>query len=581
MNHIVKYNVFESFAYENGCIMLELPISNWNEILSIINEEDIYDVQGGKIPFGLQKRAHLTLLYPIKNDVTFDEVRQKLDGVVKDEPINIVTKKIEVFDGNNYDILVIKVEDNPYLKKVHNYLSSHLPNYNKHSFNPHITIGYIKKGTGDKYCKDLRLEINGIDTITYSHKGEDSLYKVNESIYDLKFTDDESNQWVKLMNQYKDSFDTFIGFLISNIFDKYDIDELTKSNSGSLETGHPYWYGPHFTLGDGAVDGIIINIEQLESEMSKDIFTDLKTILKDLERLTGLRVGSTGLSWYNDRDHLKKFRIKMEFDLDPYFDLDVDKLMKTNENKMWYKTIPEMLNFLKSKSSIPWLFLDTETTGLLGPKHEQLTQVSALATNYDFNSNSFDEIGSFDEKIKLTSEIKTRYNQPDGGNRRILSFNHYGSGSYKYKDEKQIVDEFFDWMSEFSPCLLIAQNAGFDMQMLSGRYGHKINNEVLDTKMLIQLYFLPLIQKLAETNPKYKQMVDGIGTSTRDNGLISSSMSKIGPALGINMSGYHDALTDCRITIQMYQKIVDLLDQHKNLDIYKYQTERIKSIRTK
>ena len=112
MNHIVKYNVFESFAYENGCIMLELPISNWNEILSIINEEDIYDVQGGKIPFGLQKRAHLTLLYPIKNDVTFDEVRQKLDGVVKDEPINIVTKKIEVFDGNNYDILVIKVEDN-------------------------------------------------------------------------------------------------------------------------------------------------------------------------------------------------------------------------------------------------------------------------------------------------------------------------------------------------------------------------------------------------------------------------------------------------------------------------------------
>jgi exonuclease I len=76
-------------------------------------------------------------------------------------------------------------------------------------------------------------------------------------------------------------------------------------------------------------------------------------------------------------------------------------------------------------------------------------------------------------------------------------------------------------------------------------------------------------------------MVDFIGTSTRDNGLISSSMSKVGPALGINMSGYHDAITDCRITIQMYQKIVDLLDQHKNVDISKYQTERIKSIRLK
>ena len=253
--------------------------------------------------------------------------------------------------------------------------------------------------------------------------------------------------------------------------------------------------------------------------------------------------------------------------------------MRISENKMWYKTLPEILDWLRLKSKLPFVWVDVETTGLLGPKQEQLTQVSALATNYDFNSNSFDEVGSFDEKIKLTSEIKTRYNQPDGGNRRILSFNHYGSGGYKYKDERQIVDEFFYWMNEFSPCLLIAQNAGFDMQMLSGRYGHKIRNEVLDTKMLIQLYFLPLIQKLAETNPKYKQMVDGIGTSTRDNGLISSSMSKIGPALGINMSGYHDAITDCRITIQMYQKIVDLLDQHKNVDISKYQTERIRILR--
>lgn len=581
MKHIIKYKTFESFEYENGCIMLELPISNWNEILSTIDEEDIYDVKGGKIPFGLQKRPHLTLLYPIKKSITFDQVKPVLDQVVKDQPITVVTKAIEVFEGNNYDILVIKVEDNPYLKRIHNYLSQNIHNYNRHSFNPHITIGYIKKGTGKKYCKDLKLEITGIDTITYSHKGEDSLYKVNESIYDLKFTDDESNQWVKLTNQYKDKFDTFIGFLISNIFDKYGIDELTKSNSGSLETGHPYWYGPHFTLGQGSVDGIIINIEQLEHKMALEIGVELQDMLNDLERLTGLKVGIKSLNWYYDRNHLQKYKISLEFDLDPYFDLEIDNLMKTNENKMWYKTIPEILKFLKSKSGMPWLWLDTETTGLLGPKHEQLTQVSALATNYNFSSNTFDEIGSFDEKIKLTSEIKTRYNQPDGGNRRILSFNHYGSGGYKYKDEKQIVNEFFDWMDEFSPCLLIAQNAGFDMQMLSGRFGHKIKNEVLDTKMLIQLYFLPLIQKLAETDPKYKQMVDSIGTSTRDNGLISSSMSKVGPALGINMSGYHDALTDCRITIQMYQRIVDLLNKYISVDISKYQTERIKSIRLK
>jgi len=257
------------------------------------------------------------------------------------------------------------------------------------------------------------------------------------------------------------------------------------------------------------------------------------------------------------------------------------KFEQINENKMWYKTIPQIFEWLESKSNLKWIFLDCETSGLGGPKNEQLTQVSAIATKYNFSSNTFDELGTFDEKIKLTSEIKTRYKQPDGGNRRVLSFNHYGSGNYKYKDEKQIVDQFFDWTDEFSPCLFIAQNASFDMQMLAGRYGHKIKNEVFDTKMLIQLYFLPLIQKLAETDSKYKEMVETIGISTRDNGLISSSMSKIGPATGVVMAGYHDALTDCRITIQMYQRIVDLLKQHQSLDISKYQIERIKSIRTK
>lgn len=254
-------------------------------------------------------------------------------------------------------------------------------------------------------------------------------------------------------------------------------------------------------------------------------------------------------------------------------------ILKFNENKMWYKTIPEILNWLRLKSEKPWVLLDCETSGLLGPKQEQLTQVSALATEYNFITNTFKEIDLFDEKIKLTPNIKKRYSEPDGGNRKVLSFNHYGSGNYKYKDEKQILDNFFLWIEDFTPSLLVAQNAGFDMNMLSGRYGHKISNEVFDTKMLIQLYFLPLIQKLAETDKTYKNMVDFIGTSSRDNGLISSSMSKIGPALNINMSGYHDALTDCRLMLQMYNKIVILLKEYSNIDISKYQYERIKSLK--
>ena len=250
-----------------------------------------------------------------------------------------------------------------------------------------------------------------------------------------------------------------------------------------------------------------------------------------------------------------------------------------NENKMWYKTISEILNWLDSKSITPWIWIDTETSGLGGPKKQQLTQVSAIATQYDFNSNSFIELDTYDQKIKLTDDIKSRYNSPGDTSRRILSFNHYGSGQYKWRNEEGVVNEFFNWLERYEPCLFVAQNAGFDMNMLSGRFGHKINNEVFDTKMLIQLYYLPLIQKLAETDTKYQEMINFIGTSARDNGLISSSLSKIGPALGLNMTGYHDALTDVKITIEMVRKIVDFLKENQSIDIMKYQTDRIKVIR--
>jgi DNA polymerase III alpha subunit (gram-positive type) len=259
--------------------------------------------------------------------------------------------------------------------------------------------------------------------------------------------------------------------------------------------------------------------------------------------------------------------------------MNILRYEQLNENKMWYKTIPGILEWIELKSNKNWIFADVETTGLGGPKKQQITQVSAIATQYDFNTNTFKELGEYDQKVKLNTDTKARYETPGDDSRKILSFNHYGDGQYTYRDEREIVDEFFNWVDQYTPFLLVAQNAGFDMSMLSGRFGHKLNNEVFDTKMLIQLYYLPLIQKLAETDTKYQELINFIGTSARDNGLISSSLSKIGPALGLNMSGYHDALTDVKITIEMFKRIVDFLKENQSVDIMKYQSDRIKVIR--
>ena len=55
-------------------------------------------------------------------------------------------------------------------------------------------------------------------------------------------------------------------------------------------------------------------------------------------------------------------------------------------------------------------------------------------------------------------------------------------------------------------------------------------------------------------------------------------MSKIGPALNLDMNNYHDAISDCRITIKMLNNIVLFLKENQDLDIKKYQVERIKNL---
>jgi DNA polymerase III epsilon subunit-like protein len=251
------------------------------------------------------------------------------------------------------------------------------------------------------------------------------------------------------------------------------------------------------------------------------------------------------------------------------------------EHKFWGKSIPEFLDWIKSKSEKHWVILDTETTGLRSdPYQVQLTQVSCLVVKYDYDSNTFEEEGSFDKKIKLTQSTLSLMKDPTNRIKKVLSFNHYGKKEIEYHQEENVLQEFFEFIKQFDDPILVIQNAEFDMSFLNTRHPIvKFDNEVIDTKQILQLFYLPALQKLAETDEWAKNMVAKIGTTDRDSGLISSSMGKIGPALSINMSGYHDALTDCRLAAQMLQKIIEFLKIHQDIDIKRYQAERIKTKR--
>jgi hypothetical protein len=544
-------------GHKYGCVMIEIPISNWDEITSSIDPEDVYTESNDGEPHGIQEDPHLTLLYGLHDNVTPEMVKSIFDNFSGD--ISIKVNGIGIFENKDFDVVKFNVVPEGSLQKLHDELSK-FPNSNQSpDYKPHITIAYLKKGTGKKYIKpDYKYEVKNVNKITYSmpdgsknkfeYRNINELFSFNSMLYDA--------EWKLPTSKIRLEIDKTLREILLEITDMGYSPSINgfivqHDYKGNITNSKPYVW--------------IKNKKRLSHDRFWNEISDTVERIKDYLKIEGFEV---------DQDILNEGSTYEQVYI--YFDKKEEEI---NENKMWYKSIPQILEWLESKSKMPWLFMDVETTGLGGPKMQQLTQVSCIATDYNFNSNSFKELSLFDEKIKLTDDTKSKYTLPSDKTKWVLGFNRYGSGNYKYKNEQDTLDQFFNWIGNYEPCLYIAQNAGFDMSMLAGRYGHKIKNEVFDTKMLIQLYYLPLLQTLSEKDIKYKEIINSIGNSQRDGGLISSSMSKIGPALGINMSGYHDALTDVKITIEMYKKIINFLQNHKNIDIMKYQLERIKVIK--
>lgn len=163
-------------GYDYGCVMVEVPVSNWDEICSSIDKEDIYEEEGKN--YGIQKNPHLTLLYPVINNVEFYEVKRILDKVIYDK-INIKIEGIDIFTNDKFDVIKFNVKCDNYLSKIHRELKSNIPNDDKYEvYKPHITIGYVKSGTGNKYInKDYNFNLV-VNTILYTNLDREDVYVI-------------------------------------------------------------------------------------------------------------------------------------------------------------------------------------------------------------------------------------------------------------------------------------------------------------------------------------------------------------------------------------------------------------------
>ena len=165
--NIFKYKQFlESKKYEFGCVLVDYNFTNWSEIKKTIVEGDIYEEEGKN--YGLQNRPHLTLLYGLHDTVTDQEIHNCFKGFSEDD-FKVEISGVSIFENPDFDVLKLGVVNNSKLQEINSKLSE-LPNSNQFpEYKPHITIGYLKSGTGYKYVNPkYTYKITSIKKIAYT-----------------------------------------------------------------------------------------------------------------------------------------------------------------------------------------------------------------------------------------------------------------------------------------------------------------------------------------------------------------------------------------------------------------------------
>ena len=305
-----------------------------------------------------------------------------------------------------------------------------------------------------------------------------------------------------------------------------------------------------------------------------------------------------------------------------------------NEVKLYGKTIPEMLDHIAKFKGKTLIFFDTETTGLEPNRpYEQVTQIAAMAVNGDDWSllDKFEDkaslnpnaqqilndptIKSFVAKLKepgikvtldtgeLSPEIQSlirgitnpisreymkdyvrwlkKYKKHPSSLEDILGLTRYSSGKPESDrvSEKEMLVNFESFLKKYgSNVIMIAHNAGFDMKTIEARrkangLGRMDKKPVFDNLQFVRYFLVPLVVKLND-----QEFLDQIKTKSKAQ-PYSASLGKVAQAMKINPSGWHDALADVDMMIQVMRQLIDMLEKNTSVDIKGGQSTQAKRLR--
>lgn len=166
---------FDNFNVRNrGCVMLKMDFPKWESVCAMINPDDVYESENPD--FGISQNPHVTILYGLYSFVSPEDVEKVIKPFHLPE---IYLGAVGIFNEHpDFEVVKINVISEDLTKM--NLALCGLPHEEIFSYNPHVTISYVKKGTAIKY-KGIKLEVesNNSDIIYSTTSGQKILMKLN------------------------------------------------------------------------------------------------------------------------------------------------------------------------------------------------------------------------------------------------------------------------------------------------------------------------------------------------------------------------------------------------------------------